>query len=253
MAIDYWIESSPAYGSEYCGDFATCVDVDPHRRAIIVGDVAGHGIAASEAAAILSAYVCRLVARRVPLSRTLRAANDFFVRTAMNDATPFASLLVAVADLRKGQIHYASAGHEPGLLFNSDGASAHEHLDPTGPVLGLEPAPGFGHRTLPLFRDSLLVVVTDGITEARRFAGDRLSFFGTAGVVRAAHDAVLHQRDPAHEIYRAAVHHAGGWLSDDACVVASSLPFPNRVRLRPSAIDNLLVSHEVLKEPLSTI
>jgi serine phosphatase RsbU (regulator of sigma subunit) len=235
MATNYWIQSNPVNGLECCGDFATCVDLAPDRRAIIVGDIAGRGTAAGDGAAALRAYVHRLVARNVAPSEALRAAAEFFTRTVMDDATPFASLFIAVADLQKGLIEYASAGHEPALLFNDGQASSHEHFDPTGPVLGLGGAPAFGQHTFPLFRDSFLVVVTDGITEARRSVRDHLAFFGTGGVARAVRDAVLQRQDPAREIHRAAVHHAGARLTDDACVLVSSLSFPNRIRLRPGA------------------
>jgi hypothetical protein len=102
-------------------------------------------------------------------------------------------------------------------------------------VLGLGNASAFGQHTFPLFRDSFLVVVTDGITESRRSVRDRLAFFGTGGVARAVRDAVLQRRDPAQEVHRAAVHHAGSGLTDDASVLVSSLSFPNRIRLRPGA------------------
>jgi serine phosphatase RsbU (regulator of sigma subunit) len=235
MVTNFWIESTPVNGLECCGDFATCVDLEPGRRAIIVGDIAGRGTAAGDGASALCAYVHRLVARHVPLAETLQAASDFFIRTVMDDATPFASLFIAVADLQQGLIRYASAGHEPALLFNDGEASTHEHFDPTGPVLGLGTGSAFGEHTFPLFRDSFLVVVTDGITEARRSIGDRLSFFGTGGVARAVRDAVLQRRDPAREVHLAAMHHADGQLSDDACVVVSPVSFPNRIRLRPGA------------------
>jgi sigma-B regulation protein RsbU (phosphoserine phosphatase) len=232
MAMNYWTESSPAGGSQRSGDFAKCFDIAPHRRAIVVGDIAGHGDAAGHGAAVLWAYVYYLVGRGIPPDKALRAASEFFIGSVMNDGIPFASLFIAVADLREGRIQYASAGHEPALLFSGDGV--HEHLEPTGPVLGPVAEPEFVQHTLPLFRDSLLVVATDGITEARRDAADSLSFFGTSGVVRALCDAVREQRDPAREIYGAAVRHAGGAFSDDASVVVSSLPFPHRVRMQPS-------------------
>lgn len=43
----------------------------------------------------------------------------------------------------------------------------------------------------------VLVVVTDGIAEARRREGDRLSFFGSRGVARSVRDALHEGRDPA--------------------------------------------------------
>jgi serine phosphatase RsbU (regulator of sigma subunit) len=255
MLMKYWIDSRPADGSGRSGDFAECVHLSPLRRAFIVGDIAGRGHPACDGATSLRGYVKRLVARRLPLTTCLREACNFFTRLLMNDATPIASLFIAIADLEEGVLHYASAGHEPGLLFDGNGARAHEHLDPTGPVFGLGPVREFGQRTLPLSRENLLVVVTDGITEAHRREDDRLKFFGSSGVVRAVRAALREGQHPAQAICTAAVDHADGRLSDDACVIVSSLSFPNRVRLRPSAEENykgeyadaihdLLVAHE---------
>jgi sigma-B regulation protein RsbU (phosphoserine phosphatase) len=223
MATSYRIHPSPAAGSKRCGDFAKVVELPPHRRAFIVGDVAGHGAGAGDGAAALSAYVRYLISLQAGLAETLRAASDFFTRRVMNETMSFASLFIAVADLRDGTLAYASAGHEPGMLFDRADASAHVHLQPTGPVLGLHGSSVFHQQTIPLFAESLLVVVTDGITDARRHVDDELSFFGTAGVTRAVYSAVRQRRDPVHEIYSAAVMHSGGALTDDACVLVSPL------------------------------
>jgi serine phosphatase RsbU (regulator of sigma subunit) len=206
------------------GDFAKIVELGPHRRAFIVGDAAGQGAGAADGAAALCAYVRHVVALNAPLPKALRAASDFFTRRVMTEAMSFASLFVAVTDRRERVVTFASAGHEPALLFDAADASAHVHLGRTGPLLGLEADPEYGECEIPLFAQSLLVVVTDGITEARRRIDDDLSFFGTAGVARAVRDAIRHHRNPAHEIYAAAILHAGGALNDDACVVVSPLP-----------------------------
>jgi serine phosphatase RsbU (regulator of sigma subunit) len=237
-ATSYWIASSPGEGLDAGGDFASCVELTPQRRAIVVGDVAGRSAGASEAAIALHAHVRRLVARHTSPSDALLAAHDYFIRTFLSDEIPFASLFLCVADVGERQIRYASAGHPSGLLFNRD-ATAHAHLAPTGPLLGPTPAPVFEQHALPLFRDSFLVVVTDGITDARPSVGDDLVFFGTTGVARAVHAAVMEGSDPARETYRAAVRHAGHALGDDASVVVTPLIFPKRVRPRPVAIDAL--------------
>jgi hypothetical protein len=52
------------------------------------------------------------------------------------------------------------------------------------------------------------------------------------------HTAVRQRRDPAQEIYCAAVRHAGARLTDDACVVVSSLAFPDPARLRTTTGDS---------------
>jgi sigma-B regulation protein RsbU (phosphoserine phosphatase) len=216
----HWIDARPYGGQASSGDFADCFAPAAERRAIVVGDVAGHGPDAGAAAAILRHYVRELVNRGVPLDVTLRATCELFERRLATDTMPFVSVFVALLDARLGFLRYASAGHEPGFLFDSDGR--HVQLGPTGPVLGLG-LHSFGQRALRLWGDSLLVVVTDGVTEARRRGDDgTLSFFGGAGVMRAVDGARRTRSDPARAVCTAAEAYAGGELSDDACAVAFS-------------------------------
>jgi serine phosphatase RsbU (regulator of sigma subunit) len=203
-----------------------CVDLG-QRQAIIVGDVSGPSTAASHGAGALRAYARNLVKLRVPLTTGLWLASEFFARAVKTDSVPFASLFIAVADHRIGSMHYASAGHEPGLLF--DGHSDHVHLEATGPMLGLSSIPTFHERSSPLRKNGLLVVVTDGITLARPPDGDGSTIFGSRGVVAAVQEALRQGSDPAHAISGAALRHACGRLVDGATVVVSSLTAPARI------------------------
>jgi serine phosphatase RsbU (regulator of sigma subunit) len=205
-----------------CGDFAEHLEINRYRSALVVGDIAGRGAAVGQAARALQAYVRSSLLGNVPLSASLRACDDFFTRSILCDDVPFGTLFIAEADV--GSFRYASAGHEPALLFGDNGR--HRHLDPTGPILGLRamaPDSTFGERTLALRRTELLVIVTDGVTEARHREGEDLVFFGSTGVVRAVRDARFNGQDAAHAIHRAALSHANGALRDDASVVVSSV------------------------------
>ena len=230
-----WIESRPFGGRGTCGDFVGCIELAPQRYAMIVGDVAGRDATACDAARGLLAYARNLVTLRVPMTTVLRTASEFFARRVMTDSTQSASLFIAVVDPGEAFIHYASAGHEPGLLLRGDGT--HVHLEPTGPALGVKPAPAFRQRELPLVGDTALVLVTDGITEAH--PPDGMTFFGSTGVVRAARHALLQGENPARAICSAAAEHAGGDLTDNASVVVSSLPAPSASSLRTVADSGL--------------
>jgi serine phosphatase RsbU (regulator of sigma subunit) len=217
---DYCIDTRPATGPDACGDFAGHVLLNPYRSAIFVGDVAGHGPAAHTAARALSACAHAALLNEASLPKALRAIDEFFVRIQQRDAVPFATLFVATEDRREdGLLHYASAGHEPGLVF--DDAGRHRHLGPTGPALGLRALlgdPTFGERCVTLENGECLVVVTDGITEARRYEAGALHFFGSTGIVRALRDARLSVRGIANTIHQAAMDHARGAQRDDACI-----------------------------------
>ena len=216
----YWISCRAA--STYCsGDLVEHIELGECRHAIFVGDVAGHGQQAADAANALGCYVRRLVVDGVPLRRTLQLAGEYFARTLLTDEAAFASIFLAVADLRKATLRYVSAGHEPALLFSGDGTA--EHLNPTGPILGVARKLEFQECLTRLPDDNLFVVVTDGITEARREEHDGLAFFGSQGVIAAIHGATRDGRNPAEAVCCCAVDHAGGELTDDASVFVASL------------------------------
>jgi serine phosphatase RsbU (regulator of sigma subunit) len=213
-----------------------CLDLG-NCHAIIVGDMNRRDSTASGAVDSVRAYTRNLVKLRVALPIGLRLTSDFFARTVMTDSAVLASLFIAVVDLRKESMQYASAGFEVGLLFDGDGS--HVHLEPTGPMLGLRSPPAFGERVLPLRRNSTLVVVTDGITTARPPDGDDSTIFGSRGVAAAVQDSLRHGSDPALAIFNAAARQACGQLVDDATVLVSSLLAPRRMasegdRLQPA-------------------
>jgi serine phosphatase RsbU (regulator of sigma subunit) len=215
----YHIDIRPAAETAECGDFAEHVVLDSFRSAIFVGDVAGHGPAAGAAVRGLRACARSSLLNTTSLADALKAIDGFFARNQLNEAVPFATLFVATQDCRdSGLLRYASAGHEPGLIF--DDAGRHRHLGPTGPPLGLQPllSTPIGERSVTFGENDFLVIVTDGITEARHYDCGTLKLFGSTGIVRAVRDARLSARGIARTIHRAALDHARGEHLDDACV-----------------------------------
>jgi sigma-B regulation protein RsbU (phosphoserine phosphatase) len=212
--MEHWIESHPSGPSQACGNFAAYIGLGPCRNAVVVGDVAGQGDLAGQAANVLKSEVRTLLSCCSSLTEVLYLSLMRFERAVFTEGTPIASLFVAIIDDFEGALRYASAGHESALLFDAD--CGHRHLEPTGPVLGIPATPVFFERELPLLVGDMLVIVTDGITEARRTEGGLLRFFGTSGVVRAVRSAKSCGQDPARSIYRAAVAHSIDKTIDDA-------------------------------------
>jgi serine phosphatase RsbU (regulator of sigma subunit) len=189
-APEHWLNYRALFNPQACGDFAQCFELSNHRSAVIVGDVGGRGPVVGMAARTLLAYVRDLTASGQPLSSSVTSVNRFFSRHIVNDDIPLASLFLAIVYSANGVLEYASAGHEPALIFTS--RTKHEHLYPTGSLLGLEDLlhGTFEQRTIGYAPGSLLAVVTDGITESRNYnAGKAPHFFGDAGVVRAVVNA----------------------------------------------------------------
>lgn len=198
--------------------------LDNHRSVFVIGDVAGRGPVVGHAARVLTAYARSVLAGGASLNDGLLAIDDFFTRALLNDSVPFASMLIAVTDPDELTLRYASAGHEPGFLFED--AGHHERLSPTAPLFGLrmlKPWPARVERALRLVGKSVLVLVTDGITEAQDGAGKARTFFGSTGVVRSVHRAGLQGADLPKAIHRAAERYARNGFRDDATVIVARI------------------------------
>ena len=112
----------------------------------------------------------------------------------------------------------------------------------------------FRERKLQIYPSDILVVVTDGVTEARRVDGDRLDFFGSTGVVRAALAVGRARQNPARAITRAAIEHAQGRVTDDATAFVSRLrPAPNLRLVAPRGHRNRAPSRRVSRDTMSAI
>ncbi|KOR27159.1 serine/threonine protein phosphatase, partial [Achromatium sp. WMS2] len=87
-----------------------------------------------------------------------------------NDDCHFVTMLCAILEIKTGNLTYASAGHDSPLLLRNKRGQWLE-LE-TGPALGLFDDSEFPEHTEQLHTDDLLLLYTDGITEAKNPEGD---------------------------------------------------------------------------------
>ena len=150
---------------EVGGDFFDAFET-PSGWTLVIGDICGKGI---EAAGFTSE--CRHAIRVAALTRPrsspaelLRVLNQTNAAREME----FASVACAViARTDNGfQVTAASAGHPPLIVRRSAGLV--ETLNPAGPLIGIFEDPEFDEMTTELVEGDLLLMYTDGVTEARR-------------------------------------------------------------------------------------
>jgi phosphoserine phosphatase RsbU/P len=90
------------------------------------------------------------------------------------------TLFFARLDPQARQLRYASAGHNPPLLYRSS-TGQEAWLKPTGPAIGLVDEFGFQYHDVQLSQGDILLLYTDGLVEAldskqkEQFGYDRLS------------------------------------------------------------------------------
>jgi sigma-B regulation protein RsbU (phosphoserine phosphatase) len=158
------------------GDFFDYLEVGEHGFGFALGDVAGKG----PPAALLAAAVQSNFAAHAPVSASpadaMARINKALLRRAIE--ARFATMFYG-AITSDGNLSYSNAGQEPPLVI---GANSTSWLEEGGPVLGLLGMATYAYATVPLQPGDLIVVCSDGVTEARNQAGDE---FGRDRLVEA--------------------------------------------------------------------
>lgn len=149
---------------EVGGDWYEAIALPGGRVALIVGDVAGHGVGAAVTMGRLRTALQTIVNLELSPAEGLQQV-DALMRGIGEREPAFATCVYAVYDATDGSCEIASAGHLPPLLLQPGGTS--EFLD-------VSPAPPLGvgegmieSRTLTIEDGAILVLYTDGLVENR--------------------------------------------------------------------------------------
>jgi sigma-B regulation protein RsbU (phosphoserine phosphatase) len=156
------------------GDYYDFLDLGSARVAFVLADISGKGIAGALLMANLQANLRgRSELALDDLPRLLKSVNKLFYENTPEDR--YATLFLAVYHDVSRQLTYANCGQNPPLIFRGDGRV--ERLSATAPVIGLFPNWQCVTQTVTLLADDLLVIYTDGVTEANDEDGNE---FGEA-------------------------------------------------------------------------
>ncbi|MFZ1397592.1 MAG: SpoIIE family protein phosphatase [Candidatus Promineifilaceae bacterium] len=185
------------------GDFYDFIPLRDGSWGLVVADVADKGIPAA-----LFMALCRTILRTVAISRddpaeTLRRANEIIDQDAQSDL--FVTIFYAIWHPETGQICYANAGHNPPLLLRHDGSS--RLLTNHGMALGVLPDVEMQSYTMPFLPGDVLLLYTDGVTEALNEDFDEFGLVRLEQAARKKQQADASQI--AHSITSAIQHHAG--------------------------------------------
>ncbi len=141
------------------GDWFDAIPLADGSVALVVGDVVGHGVAASAAMGQLRAVLTELLAAEADLGRVLERTDAFAARTPDLRA---ATLALAVLDPASGRLRYTTCGHPPPLVIGIDGAARYLEGTGTGP-LGTGSPPVL--VTSALAPGELVLLYSDGLVE----------------------------------------------------------------------------------------
>jgi serine phosphatase RsbU (regulator of sigma subunit) len=148
------------------GDYFDFLELDGDRTGIALADVAGKGIAAALIMSVVQASL-RVIAAERDLSLPQLAAKMNYFLYRSTGPNSYATFFYAQLDQRNRQLRYVNAGHNAPYLLRADSASAEvEELSTGGTIIGMFPQAFYDEGTIDMRPGDVLIVFTDGVTEA---------------------------------------------------------------------------------------
>jgi sigma-B regulation protein RsbU (phosphoserine phosphatase) len=150
------------------GDYYDFVTPNSGRLGFCVGDITGKGMPAAMLMANLQATFRSQVMIFEDCCRSLEGINKLLYRNT--ESTKFATLFYGILDQQNGILEYANGGHDAPLLFRNENDP--EFLEATGLLLGVMEDSVYSKGTVSLYPGDLLILYTDGVTEATNREGN---------------------------------------------------------------------------------
>lgn len=168
------------------GDYFDFLDMGNQQLGIAIADVSGKGIPAALLMANLQASLHAQVIKPTKVAEVTSRLNNLLVRST--EANMFATFFYAILDRKESKFTSTNAGHNPPLLFRKEGNI--ERLETGGLLLGFLPDQEYKQQTVTIMPGDVVVLYTDGITEAAGVSAEKISenLFGEKrliGVVQA--------------------------------------------------------------------
>lgn len=169
-------------GGDYF-DFMALPELGADKVAVMIGDVAGHGISA---ALLMTTARALLRSRELHPGKLGRVVDEVNAQLCSDShAGRFMTLFLAVLDAGQRTIHWVGAGHDPGIIYDP-GSDAFQQIGGVDIPLGVLP----GWRYHELFHagwspGTVLLLGTDGISETRDPAGEMFGRDRVLAIIRA--------------------------------------------------------------------
>jgi phosphoserine phosphatase RsbU/P len=209
------------------------LDIADDKAGLFICDVMGHGVRAALVAAIVRSVIGELRVLWTKPGELLLAINRALLGAFKNsDITLFASAFYVMADLAKGQLRYANAGHPPPLHLvhaekASDTVAAPLMEKQPGPALGLFNGATYETHRCKLSLHDVVLLFTDGLFEVEGLGGRFYDYQQLSRAVgsRAELPVVDLCRGIIDEVQQFS---ATQQFNDDVCLVAMDI---NRLKL----------------------
>lgn len=166
-------------GGDYLESFPFYYDDQSHAGlGLLLGDIMGHGMMVVQRKAHIKALFSNAMHSIHPKNRKDKALSTAAMIHRFNEelygpcqkSRSFLTLFLCLLDPDNGRLIYTSAGHNPGLLFTEHGAR-HTLLANSGLIIGVMKDVDYNETEMRLGKGDILMLYTDGITEATNKKG----------------------------------------------------------------------------------
>ena len=195
-------------GTQVGGDWYDTIPLPGGRIALVIGDVAGRGVAAAAMMGQLRSALRAYALDGSSPASVLERLNRFLLSLSWDS---MATALVMLLEPPTGRIVYANAGHPPPLVLGADGVARTLQETLSVPLGALDVA-GYGEGSAVLEPGATLVLYTDGLVEQRDELIDR-------GIERLETALVEGPADPEVLCERIVRQTIGGEANDDVTLL----------------------------------
>lgn len=201
------------------GDIADVYEFDNGSVAFMAADVEGRGVQAAALATLIKFSLRAFASAGMTAEATMLNLDRVYLENCVyENIDSFASVFFAHVDSERRTMGYSSAGHEPAILMRPEEAPV--LLPVTAPLIGLSmDRQYFNQRYMEIVHGTVLVLATDGVTEARNGSGELYGNERLLECVERGRGGSMSSL--AKAIIDDALHFSGGTTADDIAVLAA--------------------------------
>jgi serine phosphatase RsbU (regulator of sigma subunit) len=202
------------------GDYFDYFPIDADTTQVVIADVAGKGVAAALLMSATAAAMRLEANRNRNMLQQVEKLNTEI--GAVSDPEKYVTLLVGEIDTTKRIMQYVNCGHNPALLFRAKTGTL-TRLDSSCPPIGLAPVEICELALENLMAGDVLVLYTDGVTEAENRLGEEFGMQRLSATIRDG--SSLSAEDLMTNIYNAAADFCGDDFNDDVTILVVKCDF----------------------------
>jgi sigma-B regulation protein RsbU (phosphoserine phosphatase) len=171
------------------GDYFDSFLIDEKKLGLLIFDVMGHGIEATQLKAKVKATLGRLKELYLEKRASFEPLSPASVVTQLNQKlteecrklSSFVSLFYAILDLSQNRLIYSSAGHEPPILLGKE--ELHQLIE-ADLLMGIDKDKIYHENTIEIHPGDILLMFTDGIVETLNSQDEEFSRKNLVRVVK---------------------------------------------------------------------